>query len=308
MYKTSFGSFDGNSWERLCQQVFKKKFASDGYQQIPATPGDFGLEGFTAHTGLGFQCYCPDAHYPTQELYKKQRDKITRDLHKLKTYQDELERCLGATKLNYWYFVTPEVAHNDLLAHARTKEAEVRTWGLRILMPDFQVLLHDAEHYLTEIIELMSATGSALDFGGVATELSPLTQPQEVYEQNVLRKTRERLKERISSERYSTRLATLNQQTLASFLEHDGHFRRIYETAPTLHARLVRLINEYESFVVETGATWNGTAHELTEKVREGLQDRIVRELNPQLDETGAAQIARLMVARWLAVCELDYG
>jgi hypothetical protein len=71
---------------------------------------------------------------------------------------------------------------------------------------------------------------------------------------------------------------------------------------------LIRLINEYEAFVVETGATWNGTAHELTEKVRDGLRDRIVRELKPQMDETGAAQIARLMVARWLAVCELDYG
>jgi hypothetical protein len=308
VYKTTFGSFDGDSWERLCQQVFKKKFAADGYQQIPATPGDFGLEGFTALTGCGFQCYCPDAHYTKQELYKKQRDKITRDLKKLQIYQDQLERCLGSTKLKHWYFVTPEVGHNDLLAHARTKEAEVRSWGLRILQPDFQVLLHDAEHYLTEIVELLSAAGSSLDFGGLATELSPLTHPQEVYEQNVLRKTRERLKERAASDRYATVLSALNQQTLANFLEHDAHFRRIYETAPTLHAKLIRLINEYEAFVVETGATWNGTAHELTEKVRDGLQDRIVRELKPQIDETGAAQIARLMVARWLAVCELDYG
>ena len=43
MFNTSYGPFDGPSWERLCQLVFKKKFAADGYQHIPASPGDYGL-------------------------------------------------------------------------------------------------------------------------------------------------------------------------------------------------------------------------------------------------------------------------
>lgn len=44
MFTTPYGPFDGNSWERLCQLVLKRKFAADGYLNIPVTPGDYGLE------------------------------------------------------------------------------------------------------------------------------------------------------------------------------------------------------------------------------------------------------------------------
>ena len=60
--------------------------------------------------------------------------------------------------------------------------------------------------------------------------------------------------------------------------------------------------------VVETCDTWEGSPQELTDKIREGLTERITKELAPAIDETGAAQIARLMVSRWIAVCEVDYG
>lgn len=304
---TPFGPFDGPSWERLCQQVFKKKFAADGYQHIVASPGDFGLEGFTTATGCGFQCYCPDKQYPGKELHTKQRDKITRDLKKLQTYETELKALLGTTKLRRWCFVTPTIARNDLLAHARAKEAEVRGWGLSILAPDFEVLLHDGDHYAEEIQELQLVLGQAMDFGGLPTALPPLGEKPEVYEQNVLRKTRARLDGRVEAAKLDTKVAGLHKRTLREFLDHDAHFRRINDQAPTVHARLVRLINGFEAHVVETCDTWEGTPQQLTEKIREGLSDRIAKELSPHIDETEAALIARLMVARWIAVCELDY-
>ena len=84
MFKTKYGAFDGTSWEELCQIIFKRRYEDELYQKIPASPGDFGLEGFTNRTGRGFQCYCPSTHYDKHELYEKQRDKITTDLNKLK--------------------------------------------------------------------------------------------------------------------------------------------------------------------------------------------------------------------------------
>jgi hypothetical protein len=47
MYKTAYGTFDGNSWEDFCQQCFKLKYENDGYQEMPAWQGDLGIEGFT---------------------------------------------------------------------------------------------------------------------------------------------------------------------------------------------------------------------------------------------------------------------
>jgi hypothetical protein len=210
--------------------------------------------------------------------------------------------------LHRWYFVTPIIARNDLLAHARTKEVEARAWNLSILAPDFEVLVHDGEHYAAEIQELQLAFGKALDFGGIPTALPPLGNAQEVYEKNILRKTSARLAGRFSTEKIAAKLADLNQRTLREFLDHGGHFRRINDQAPTVHSRLMRLINGYEAHVVETCSTWEGTPQQLTEKIREGLAERIAKELAPHIDETEAALISRLMVSRWIAVCELDYG
>lgn len=72
--------------------------------------------------------------------------------------------------------------------------------------------------------------------------------------------------------------------------------------------RLIRLINEYEQYVIETSATWSGTAEELTIQVRDGLAKIISDELAPEFDKANTLKVARYMTARWLAVCELDYG
>jgi hypothetical protein len=308
VFQTSYGPFDGDSWERLCQLVFKRKFTVDGYTHIPATPGDYGLEGFTKTTGCGFQCYCPDKTYSAKDLYEKQRDKITKDLRKLRLNEAVLKKVLGITKLRRWHLVTPTIGHNDLIKHAQAKEAEVRDWKLSILDAGFQVMVHDADHYATEIQEMQLAVGKALDFGGLPTSLPVLGSSADTYQQNVMRKTRTRLENRVPAETLEGRVSRLYQSTLREFLDHDAHFRRINDTAPTVHSRLVRLINGYEAHVVETCSTWEGTPQELTERIRDGLTERIARELAPAIDETGAAQIARLMVSRWIAVCEVDYG
>lgn len=68
MIQTDFGTFDGTSWERLCQLAFKLKYGPS-YQRMPASPGDYGIEGWTTD-GLAFQCYCPERHYTQDELYE----------------------------------------------------------------------------------------------------------------------------------------------------------------------------------------------------------------------------------------------
>ena len=99
MFTTKFGPFNGSTWEGLCQQVFKRKYQAECYQQMPASPGDFGIEGYTSVTGWAFQCYCPEKHYERTELYENQRDKITVDLRKLKDNVTDLQARLGSTKI-----------------------------------------------------------------------------------------------------------------------------------------------------------------------------------------------------------------
>lgn len=307
MFETKLGPFNGKTWEDLCQLVFKLKYGVEGYQHIQADPGDFGLEGFTIHTGIGFQCYCPEKHYGTKELYEKQRDKITEDIKKLKTYQVEIANRIGTTKLNEWFFVTPLVDRNALLAHVRLKEAEARTWNLPILGDGFVIQLRDADFYLKEINEVRALNGVALNFDSSPPALAALTGPQHEYEGNMLRKSELRLAPKAALPNITQLVNGLYSLTLKSFLEGDGMLRRIEQDAPTVYWRLIRLVNEYENQVLEKAATWVDTAEALTSHIRDGLSERIRSELSPSVDETTADQIARHIVARWLAVCQLNF-
>lgn len=308
MFKTTLGIFDGRSWENLCQLVFKRKYGVEGYQQIPATPGDYGLEGFTSISGFGFQCYCPERHYSRKEMYEKQRDKISTDLTKLKTNSNDLQEILGQTTIRQWIFVTPELASHALLRHIRTKEREVKSWTLPFIDSDFRILLHDAEHYLVEINQIQSAKGQALDFNLVPPVLEQLTASQEAYEQNIARKCQARLEPTAEKPRYEVRFTNLYESVLLSFVEADPLMRRIEESEPSLHFKLIRLINEFAISVKEKSATWAGSAEELTQHVTENLTARIVKELHPEVNETTASQVSRHVVSRWLAICQLDYA
>jgi hypothetical protein len=307
MFNSKFGAFDGGSWEALCQQVFKRKYEAEDYQPFPASPGDFGLEGVTLKTGWGFQCYCPNKHYERGELYDKQRDKITEDLGKLKAYQADIQRLIGTTKLKRWVFVTPEFDRHALVAHARTKEVQVCGWALPFIADDFTVLLYDGDNFIVEINEIRSAVGEALVFDEVAPALAVLKGDPEEYEGNVRRKWEKRLAPKQNSPNFADRVQRLHQRTLEEFLGADGFFRRIEATAPVVYLRLVRLINEFENYVVVTSQTWEDSPEALTTQVRDSLERRIVADLSPELNSTVASTVARFMVARWLAICELDY-
>ena len=304
MYQTRFGAFNGRSWEDLCQQVFKSRYAVDGYLAMPTSPGDFGIEGYTAHTGLAFQCYCPEKICGSGELYENQRDKITTDLGKLRTNVSELTKRLGSTKICEWNFVSPTIDKNQLLRHAKTKESEVRGWGLPILAPNFTILLKDGEFYQRDIGEIQSLNGRPLLFDLTPPQLAELTADFGEYESNIQRKSGLRVG---SSGNMGKRTSILVQTTTESFLQSTQYLQRIESTAPTVYFSLTRLFREFELQVRETGATWTGTPEELTTKLRSELEERINRDLDGKIDGTTASQIARQMIARWIAVCQLDF-
>lgn len=304
MYPTHFGFFNGKSWEALCQQVFHLKHGTEGYQPMPASPGDYGIEGYTAHTGIAFQCYCPEKQCTFAVLYENQRDKITTDLGKLRKNEKALAARLGDTKIREWNFVTPTVEKNDLLAHAKAKQAEVRSWKLSIVSDDFRVLLRDGEAYLHEIRQVQSLNGQPLVFDLTLPSFEQLDGEAHEYEENVRRKSGLRVEGQPNAPK---RAAVLTQATLANFLQSSAYLRKIEEGAPTLYFRLLRLLKEYEMQVVEASVTHVGTAEELTLQLRTALEARIAKDMGDLVDSTTASQITRHMMARWLAVCQLDF-
>ncbi|KAA6338981.1 hypothetical protein EZS27_013061 [termite gut metagenome] len=164
MFKTKIGEFDGNSWESFCQQCFHLKYEDEGYQSMPAINGDYGIEGFT-RDGKAFQCYCPDnSNIDTDTLYEYQRNKITKDLGKLVTYEKQLKDYIAENTIKQWIFVTPIYSKKDLVKHCITKAAEYKKLNLSILNANFDVLIHDLDNFAKEIPVVLDYLNRGIDF------------------------------------------------------------------------------------------------------------------------------------------------
>ncbi len=152
------GKMDGDSWEDLCQSCYRIRYQEQHYTEIPAVQGgDAGIEGFT-RTGVVNQCYYPEREYSEDELYKHQRNKMTKDINKLldKGYKGRL-KDLGVPVIHEWHFVIPYYKDSRIIQHAETKRQEVLQCKkdnpdqYDYIADDFIIVIKQAEDFKFEI-------------------------------------------------------------------------------------------------------------------------------------------------------------
>lgn len=304
MIQTEIGPMDGNTWEGLCQIVYKKKYTT--YQEMVPSPGDWGIEGFMLGHGIAIQCYCPEQEYDTSTLHTKQVGKITRDLNKLKEYQTEIASRIGSEKIKTWIFITPRIAKNDLHRHARNKEIEVRDWNLNTLDDEFQILIHDIEHYLSEFRDIQSLKGELLIFSEPQSDSLGKKSNSTEYEENIERKNKVRS---LKSGKYNSTIHNrLNEITTDKFLLGDELIRKIEKQSPELYKSLNRVINQYENEIEEMSLTWEGTPSSLLNKVSTQLKERLEKDpsISGVIVDSDLNQIVDHIISKWIALCPLE--
>ena len=272
MIHTDVGPLDGDRWESLIQAVFKKKY--DSYQEMVASPGDLGIEGFVLDEGIVIQCYCPDKDYDTNTLHRKQRDKITTDIGKLSLNQTEILKHIGQCKISQWIFITPRIAKHDIHAHARTKEAEVKEAKLKFIDNDnFTILVKDLHFYIQDIRQQQVVAGEQLSFTSPCQVV--LTEPEltTVYDDNIRDKNKIRS---FTNEVYKpSNHSRLNELTKKNYLSGYEILRRIFTQSPELYGRIVKLVNNFEDDVEELSMTWEDSPQKLVTWVESKLIDRL---------------------------------
>lgn len=153
---------DGDSWEELCQSCYRIRYQTEHYMEIPATyRGDAGIEGFT-QTGVVNQCYCHEKKFSEDELYDKQRDKMTKDITKLLSpdYKEKLNK-LGVPVIKEWHFVIPYYKDSRIIQHAATKTKEVlkkkqdEPEQYDYISEDFVIVIKQAEDFRFEITRII---------------------------------------------------------------------------------------------------------------------------------------------------------
>lgn len=305
MIDTKYGQFDGNSWEEMCQLVFKMRYGEDNYQEVPANPsGDYGIEGFIKSSeGIAIQCYCPDKLYSSKELYEHQRDKITRDINKLKKNEDPLKRILGEeTLIKKWIFLTPMFDSKMLVTHATDKGKEVKDWNLGIIHSEFQILIHDADFYAKEIFDIKNAHSEQISFIE-PQNIQEIDKDNNSYIKNIKRKNKHRIIEPFSERKFEQ----LNELTINKLSTGLLYLENINKNHPAIYIQISKIINQYESELEELSLTWDDTPRNLISEVKSELQRRIKSSI-PSLAEEDCNKISDHMISTWIALCPLDIG
>lgn len=304
MIKTIYGNYDGNSWEEFCQVCLKLKFENEGYQELPAWQGDFGIEGFT-RTGKAFQCYCPDEDYEPQTLYEKQRDKITTDLKKLEKKEKDLKEYLGGILIQQWVFLTPMYKNKELVKHCQTKASEYRKNNLGILSKDFDVFIYDIDYFIAQIqtvtmmknnkIEINIERDKSQDINWKDTNITLVD--------NAITKHGKRIHECPNKEE---RVNKLTEFTIGYFLDEQQLVTKWKEAYPNDYEKFMRIVGDYEKTVEEMCITNTEDNNTLYEKINRELKEKLKNSFS-YLEEITLDKLTKGVMADWILRCPINF-
>ena len=155
-------TLDGKTWERLCDGCYRDRYQDVNYTKVPSNhQGDAGIEGFT-HSGIVYQCYCPEKEYTDNELYEALRKKVTTDIGKL-TSKDYAKRltALGIKCIKEWHFVIPEYRDKRIVEHLEKKRLDViekkneDPETFFYIDDNITLIIKEAEDFKVEIVRLI---------------------------------------------------------------------------------------------------------------------------------------------------------
>lgn len=306
MFITKYGKFDGNSWEDTCQICFKQKYG-DQYREIKASPGDFGIEGFTS-SGKVFQCYSPNENYDSKKLFEKQRDKITKDLKKLITYQEKLKDYLGDTKIKQWIFVSPKIGTHELIKHCTTKTIEYRNHTLSILDNEFEVTAQDIQFLLPHLKIALQDVSPKVDFTGNVSGEDTINykDSQGDLVENSIRKHTQRFNGVPNVNNIDKKVDNFTDKTIRHFLDGKQILDNWFAVYPNDFERFLRLISQIEEHVSETCAFPTNDNNERYKGIQKMLETKIRNNFSA-LSEPMIIDLSNHVIADWILRCPINF-
>lgn len=307
MIQTMYGDFDGNKWEAVCQVCFKLKYDHDSYQEIKASPGDHGIEGFT-RKGDAFQCYCPEKQYTQDELYKKIRDKITEDLHTLVTNKDKLKSKLNGIKIKRWIFVTPSYEKNQIIDHCSKKTNEYRKLGLEILDNDFDVLIHDIG-FLTEYLPVaLNSIGEKLYIEPdniISKDIDDFKNTGSEQAINIIKKSISIIESKQVPD-ITNKSERLAKTYIKQYLDGFSVITKLQMRFKESHEKYLRNVDEMATHLEQKILLTDLSNKDFIDEINSEVKERVNNEFS-ELDPATRNRLSYFVVASWLADCPLRF-
>jgi len=291
-------------WQERIILLLKRRYGVTEFQEIPDRDrGDYGLEGF-ARNGSVYQCYAAKEPLSTNELYAKQRNKITKDLSKFKDNKDDLIKIFGPTKISCWVLVVPRWESKDLLKHAEKKAEEIRNVNLPYVADGFFVHIATEEDFAVE-------RQSLLDVGLAKIQVDPdefntATGEDWSEENDDLVKELNRKIEILNPRLDKNSLVQLKGKFIHHYIEGQNVLEILHSKYSDLYVAVKRLKTNREKFLetsslIPTGAPAD-TFHIALSEFKNELTDEVKGLSNNMVEILGHEA-----VSDWLLRCPLDF-
>jgi hypothetical protein len=144
-------AWDGDSWQAYALQLVQLRHQPQNVQIVPdRVKGDAGVEFFSTN-GCLYQCYAPEESADVAKASSAMKAKASRDLQKLSTYAEVIEKILQGIKCVRWILLCPFLDDKEVVAFVRFKGKELKALGLGFVDGHFEALVHSQSDFATEI-------------------------------------------------------------------------------------------------------------------------------------------------------------
>ena len=308
MYKTSYWDFDWDSWEDLCKKCLKKKYGSTRFQDMPAdVSGDLWIEWFIIDEWVVFQCYCPDSNADNKTLYESQLRKITKDIRKLRSNSEELEKFIGnKCPINKWIFLTPEFTDKKLHQHARKKEGEVKKGGHPFIDDSFNIVIWDISDIEEEIKYIRKWLGSKDIFPNEIDNEKIVNWAKEEIDliDNANRKNSILLNEKNNKTQQNTN--SMTHCTVTDFFDYNGIMQKWSSEYQEEYEKFLLIVKNYEKWLTREALLSGWENNVMYQKILNDFKAILIKSF-PNLWVPTIDTLTRWTIADWILRCPLNF-
>ena len=291
--------WSGDDWQDHCELLFRERHGAGNFQTVPDTDrGDLGMDGFSVDDlGHCYQCYATEAT-DVGARYKAQRDKMTGDVRKLRRNADRIQELLGPVLIHRWIFVVPLHDSKELIAHARTKEREIKEAELPFIADDFRIVIQTEKDFAKELKLIESHTLARIGTLGAAAA-DQAVQELERNEPEQVRIMDEKLSRAVDDP------AGIRKLMLRAAVDGGNIRTYLHREHPLTDEQVTEQVGLEEQQVLLERELGELTKHSLL-SVKERMTKRLLDQVTA-VRESDSDRISYGVVAQWLMQCPLDF-
>ena len=286
----------GDDWEEICNILLGLKHGVD-YEPISDTGGDNGLDGLVVSNGTAYQAYGQEPE--NKDPVKGVKDKIHKDLTKLKTFESDIAEILKNNKISRWVLLLNKaVPHNDIHAFTKKKQEQVKSWELPILTSNFQAIVQPPSYLQSEYNEYKKKKYDRIEVeieAGIPPSFDSIKEESSFI--NVSNKFKK------ITDIKSAEILAYNE--IKAHIENTSQFDEIRKQQPDFYSEIEEIRSDVESDA-EQGSILEGSYNSFA-NTRFILESRLNNKIGERLGSSTLKRVRKFIISDWFVRCPLDF-